>query len=271
MKHILYCEDSPEGILSAVHAAYTLRYGHADTQIRTGDSRDGDMELFSEVRQIPMNQAHAASVRDALIRKIGADAYDMVMYTALSDAPDKADVIYHFLVRGFANGEKTVDFYSDPYVARLRAIDRKVSREACHWNEFLRFREHTMQKVETSSALMLFGEKNVHTLMTSRITPEAKVVVLLMPHFSDRFPEENFLIYDSVHDEAGIHAAGSGWYISQQIGKQIPQIAALTGLAETSEEEVERLWKVFFDTIEVKQRHNTKLQQSLMPLKFRVS
>lgn len=48
------------------------RYGHADTQIRTGN-RDGDMELFSEVRQIPMNQAHAASVRDALIRKVGAD------------------------------------------------------------------------------------------------------------------------------------------------------------------------------------------------------
>ncbi|MCH4191531.1 MAG: TIGR03915 family putative DNA repair protein [Butyrivibrio sp.] len=268
MKHILYCEDSPEGILSAVHEAYTLRYGHADTEIRT-EGRDAEnMELFAQTTKVPLNQAHAASVRDALIRKIGSDAYDMIMYTALSNAPDKADVIYHFLVRGFANGEKTVDFYSDPYVARLRTIDRKVSRETCHWNEFLRFREHTAQM---APALMLPEGANMHTLMTSRITPEARVVVLIMPHFSDRFPEENFLIYDSVHDEAGIHAAGGSWYISQQIGRQFPEIAALTGVAETAEEEVERLWKAFFDTIEIKQRHNTKLQQSLMPLKFRVS
>ena len=269
MKHILYCEDTPEGIFSAVHRAYRSRWGHSNIEIRARNGKEQELEFFTETEEVLTDRQHAESVRNALIRQFGSQAYDMIMDTALSDAADKADVIYHFLVRGFENGERTIGCYTDHYVARLNEIDRRVSREAGHWNEFLRFHEHLAvrnSEQDTEAALM---QKNTKSLMTARITPQARVTVLIMPHFADRFPEENFLIYDAVHDEAGIHTAGAAWYLTQEIGQQYPELVQIIRKPEETEEEIERLWKVFFDTIEVKPRHNEKLQQSLMPLRFR--
>ena len=269
MKHILYCEDTPEGIFSAVHRAYQSRWGHSNIEIRVRSGHGQELELFTETEEIQTDRQHADSVRNALIRQIGSQAYDMAMYTALSDAADKADVIYHFLVRGFENGERTIGCYTDHYVARLNEINRRVSRETGHWNEFLRFHEHLADSGSRQSGAVALMERNAKSLMTAKITPQARVTVLIMPHFADRFPEENFLIYDATHDEAGIHMAGTAWYLTQKISQQYPELVQIIRKPDESEEEIERLWKVFFDTIEVKPRHNEKLQQSLMPLRFR--
>lgn len=269
MKHILYCEDTVEGIFSAVHRAYHSRWGHSNIEIRVSSGQEWEQEFFTETEAVPTDMQHAENVRNALIMKIGSQAYDMVMYTALSDAKDKADVIYHFLVRGFENGERTIGCYTDHYVARLNEIDRRVSRETGHWSEFLRFHEHFAQGNEEQNREVAVMLKKSNSLMTARITPQARVTVLIMPHFADRFPGENFLIYDAVHDEAGIHIAGTAWYLTQKISQQYPELVQIVKNPEENEEEIERLWKVFFDTIEVKPRHNEKLQKSLMPLRFR--
>ena len=98
MKHILYCEDTPEGIFSAVHRAYRSRWGHSNIEIRARNGKEQELEFFTETEEVLTDRQHAESVRNALIRQIGSQAYDMIMDTALSDAADKADVIYHFLV-----------------------------------------------------------------------------------------------------------------------------------------------------------------------------
>ena len=49
MRYILQCEDSIEGIFSAVYAAWELKYGHENTSIQVwNDETCTTPELFAE-------------------------------------------------------------------------------------------------------------------------------------------------------------------------------------------------------------------------------
>ena len=50
-------------------------------------------------------------------------------------------------------------------------------------------------------------------MLFSRIGPKNDVVAFLMPHFADRLPIENFVIYDEKRNLFGIHPAGKPWYL----------------------------------------------------------
>ena len=47
MKYILQCEDSIEGIFSAVYAAWELKYGHENTFIQVLGGEEVTLELFT--------------------------------------------------------------------------------------------------------------------------------------------------------------------------------------------------------------------------------
>ena len=65
---IYACEDSLEGILSAVHAAYMSRYGHEYQSIRAGDYVETD--LFTEIIYVKTDMDKASRVADAIIHKL---------------------------------------------------------------------------------------------------------------------------------------------------------------------------------------------------------
>ena len=48
MRYILQCEDSIEGIFSAVYAAWELKYGHENTSIRVTGYGNQNLELFTQ-------------------------------------------------------------------------------------------------------------------------------------------------------------------------------------------------------------------------------
>ena len=83
-------------------------------------------------------------------------------------------------------------------------------------------------------------------------------------HFADRYPKENFLIYDSRHGVYLIHQSGQPWVLFW--GDRMDE----RNLKE-SEGEVEyaNLWRCFVKAIGIPERGNEALQQQLLPLKFR--
>ena len=93
---IYMCEDSLEGILSAVHAAYMSRYGHEYPSIEAGDYVEPS--LFAEMIPVETDVDKAMRVADAVIHKISGYAWHLVKYAAMSCYMDKADIIYRFLV-----------------------------------------------------------------------------------------------------------------------------------------------------------------------------
>ncbi len=86
----------------------------------------------------------------------------------------------------------------------------------------------------------------------------------MMPHFADRFPKENFIIYDKGRKLYGIHQAGNPWFMAQM--EHGPEKRDL----EFSEEErnIQELFRYFCRKIMIKERENKKLQRQNLPYRF---
>ncbi|MFU0828704.1 MAG: DUF4130 domain-containing protein [Lachnoclostridium sp.] len=248
IKKILLCEDSIDGIFTAIYDAWSLRYGHDNTAVQVKDpSGNFDMELFSEYIDVHVDEVKVNKVAKAIKEKISEEAFEMVSYAALSDNPLKGDMIYRFLIAGFAAGPKVVNQLGNQAVMNIFNLSRNVGNECHHYLGFVRFRE-------TKSKILL-----------SKIKPKNDILRLIAPHFSDRLNTEDFVIYDEKRKTAVIHKSSLPWIYVRSDEFNMEQFEKLSD----REEEFQSLWKSFFHTIAIQERKNPKLQRNNLPLRFR--
>lgn len=161
---------------------------------------------------------------------------------------DKADAIYKTIVLALSmkDGSKVLECLGEPCVSRTFRLSRCMGNEAHHLLGFLRFRE-----LENG-------------ILFAQITPKNHVLEFLGEHFSDRLPEENFMIYDATRGQAALHAKGKGFFITDIQGLEEGQLSRIS----REEAEWQRLWKGFFDSIAIEARKNPKLQAQNLPKRF---
>ena len=248
-KRIYVCEDTIEGIFTAIHDAWSSRYGHDNIRIdvSSAEGEGNTMELFSEYIVVARDDGKAGKVAKSISEKISLEAYEMVCHTAWSNSVGKADAIYRFLILGFVMGAKVVNYLSNEVVMRIFEINRSVDFEAHHMLGFLRFKQ-------------INGN-----ILIAKINPKNNILMMIAPHFSDRFGTENFIIYDEKRKTAILHRTGFNWVYTEAEDFNIEQ------MDEVSEHEMEfqMLWKTFFETIAIEERTNHNLQRNLMPKRFR--
>ena len=111
------------------------------------------------------------------------------------------------------------------------------------------------------------------SVLVSRIGPKNDIMTLLAPHFADRLPEENWVIYDENHKRAAVHPAGRSWFlVNQPLEPEQENSDRGWGrwLRErTDEETYEDMWRMFCDTIAIRERRNPVCQRTHLPLRFR--
>lgn len=248
-KHIYLCDNSIDGIFTAIYLAWSSRYGHANIKIeeKWEGSKYSNIELFSEYIAVDTDLVLSAKVSSSISTKISEEAYEMVCRVALSDFEGKADLIYRFLIMGFSIGSKITGHLSNEIVNQVFKINKYVGREAYHFIEFIRFSEQE------------------NGLLTSTIHPNNNVLTLIMPHFADRFPQEKFLIFDENRKIAAFHVPGNPWILVEA-----PEFHENnSGQLAFYEDEYRDLWKIFYHNIAIKDRINPKLQRNNLPLRFR--
>ncbi len=94
----------------------------------------------------------------------------------------------------------------------------------------------------------------------SEIEPKNYVLPLLASHFCDRYREECFLIYDKTHRMALVYQP----YRFEILPIEDLQLPS----PNETEQSFRRLWKLFYDTIEIEGRHNPKCRMSMMPKRY---
>ncbi len=241
---ILVCEDSVEGILTAVHEAFISRYGHAYQRIVIGPAVN--MDLFSDIYTIEPDMDKASRVVEAIVRSISDYAWQMVWQAAEADSEDKGDVIYRFLILGFANGSRILNAMTRPEVMRLHQLSRAVSRETQRLYGFLRF-----QELENH---ILYG----------KLLSKHHVGTFLANHFTDRLPQEHWIIHDPDRDEVWVHQAGNDWiYISHPDFKVDPE-----AMLSAAEYDFKAWWETFRESIAIRERTNPRLQMQMMPKRY---
>ena len=149
--------------------------------------------------------------------------------------------------RRLDDSTKIMDHLGNADVAKVFELSRRVSNEAHVYKEFIRFRE--------LEGGVLFSE----------ISPKSQVLTCIADHFADRFPLENWMIYDKSHEAFLIHREKERWRLVW--GSELNTEAA--SRVSEGEKKYECLWKGFFESVSIRERENPKLQQTHLPKRYR--
>lgn len=240
------CEDSLESIFTAIYLAYEEKRDHTDTCISLTD----EPILFAQDEYVTPDPVKINKVMRSLCRIFGEQDYMSLCMALASEDREKAQAVYRTVVDGISTGRRAghlFDNLANDQVHRAFTLARLVGREIGHLREFVRF-----QELENG-------------VLCAKINPKNNVVAFLMPHFSDRLPRENFMICDEQRGIYAIHPAGRQWYLFYG-GEQEADFPLRISAEERTYQE---LFRYFCHKISIEERKNLKLQQNLLPLRFR--
>jgi len=246
---IFLCENSMDGIFTAIYQAWSSGYGHANVKIEEKSEKNNysNFELFSDYIYVETDFDKAIKVAKSIKSKISMDVYEMVCRVALSNYQGKGDLIYRFLILGFHVGSSIINHLSNETVNKVFKLSRYVNNEVHHFLGFVRFSEHN------------------NNILISTIHPKNNVLSLIVPHFADRLPLEKFAIIDGNRNICALHLPEKPWILVDA-----PDAKSIISDYDINKyDEYQDLWKIFFDSIAIEARINPKLQRNNIPLRFR--
>lgn len=240
------CEDCLESVFTAIYRAYEERCSHEETLV----DLTGAPILFAEDRIVYPDGEKTRKVIRTLIRTFGEKDYGHLCMALASNDDEKAQAVYRTVVDGLRRKCRSghlFDNLADSYVHKAFSLGRGVGTEAGHQKQFLRF-----QELENG-------------ILFSKIGPKNDVLAFIMPHFADRLPILNFVIYDEVRNLFGMHPKGKQWYLLRGEDADAPLQIQLS----EEERRYQELFRQLCHAITIEERRNAKLQQSMLPLRFR--
>lgn len=234
---IAYLYDgSFEGLLTCVHESYykkelpLLIFNHDEVQ-----------ETLFPVKEITTDIELAAKVKDSVKSKISGEALRLVRLCYYSNTEAREVLILNFLRLGYKVGSKVTSMLAHDTVRPVIKTAQAVSRESYFFLEFLRFSDY-------DGALVAI------------IEPKNFVLPMMYSHFCDRFPSEQFLIYDKTNNYAfAYHNGEKNLFLLDKL--ELPEVGEKELMYRT-------LWKQFYKTIAIEGRINLKLRMSNMPKRY---
>lgn len=247
MKRVYVCEDNITGIFSAIYDAWKTRLG--ETEIGIALKGVLEQELFCDYIEVQENERKVVAVENLIKRHLGEYAYWNIYHTLLSHDSEKADVILGMMLesRKIQDSTRIMEHLSHPKVRRVFEISRKVANEAHYYREIVRFKE--LQ----------------NGILFSEIEPRNQILSCLGEHFGNRFPLENWMIFDKTHQMAMVHESGKQWVLAH--GEILDE--KMTKNCSVKEAMYVKLWKGFFDSIAIKDRQSYERQRQHLPLHYR--
>lgn len=101
----------------------------------------------------------------------------------------------------------------------------------------------------------------VGKVLFSKIAPKHQSLPYLCPHFAERYPQEQLMIYDETHRLLAIIDHGQTSFVADLDCPVFPD--------NSSEEEVQGQWQTFLEAVTIKERINLEVQRGHLPLRFR--
>ena len=236
---VAYLHDGTlEGFFSAIFDAYTLP--QKPDVISASDCYQDRLEQITIYVQT--EERKYERVYTGIKKHLGMDGYRKVKAVFLSCEPDKDTQLYRYLVYGFKVGRKVHVDIAHEAVNPIERHYRDVWMETRRIMQFARF------------ARMDNG------VYYAKVNPKHNVLPLVMDHFARRFNIQPFIIYDEIHQLAGIYDMKQ-WRLQYVENFSAPDCAA-------DDRRYQKLWKTFYDSIAIKERVNHRQRRTFMPMRF---
>lgn len=244
---IYICENSLEGIFSGIYRAYQEKAEPESTELTVGEIEN--YRLFAQYFTVAAREEHAGKVARTVLREFGTDTYLDISKALAAQDGEKANAVYRTVAYGLRHkcGNRLMGNLKDPYIHKVFELSRSTNYEILHMKQFLRFHELD------------------NGMLFARIGPKCNILTFIAPHFADRLPLENFVIYDEKRGLFAVHPAGKEWFLAA--GEDYDR--TVSERYSDRETEYQALFRHFCHSIAIEERRNTNLQRQMLPIRFR--
>lgn len=235
-----------EGLLTAVFDAYARRT-FPDSLL----GPDEPEPMFTdETYTVATDPGRADRVWRGLAQKLDRGVRNMLMHVWLSEEDGCDRLLMRYMRKVFDSPHSIVTNFSDPDVLDIHKTALKVSREAEHVRQFVRF-----QKASDGSYF-------------APIAPKYNALPLAIEYFTDRFADQRWLIYDTrrrygyyydLHKAVEVTLEDDAHLLEGKLGDEI--------IAQ-DERLFQCMWRGYHKALTIKERINPKLQRQHMPQRF---
>jgi probable DNA metabolism protein len=254
-------DGSFEGFLCALTMCLESGEGVA-AFLRPGVDDQGSL-FAGAAHDVVTERETALRFRERFVAKVSREAFATLRYAFHSEAAGVEELLWRYVVVGLEQGRRMQRMLARDPVSSVYRLSRKVVHEAHRYTGFVRFRE-----VSWPAGEELDGEQGQATdrpavsLFYARIEPDADILPFIAPHFRERLNDRPWMIHDLRRSSLALCDKGA-WRLVRGVSLACPP-----GL--TADEELcSRLWRSYFQRMAIPERHNPRLQQNLVPLRFR--
>lgn len=243
---VYFYDRTFEGLLTAVFDAYT---------------RKVFPELLLAVGQIPplfMAESHTVATHSdqakrvwlALLKKLNKNICNMLTYVWLSELEGTDLLLFRYICKTFDHTQSVAWNFADADVLEVQKIARKVGHEGQYIKQFVRF------------------QKAADGLFFAPIRPRYNALPLTIDHFTDRFADQPWVIYDLCR-KYGYHYNGSCTREITFANHDHLLSGKLNDTLMAADEKLfQDLWKSYFKALAIEERLNPRLQKQHMPVRF---
>jgi probable DNA metabolism protein len=244
-----------DGLLTAVFDVFARRE-RPEELLREGDQ----MSLFSdEIHKVQSDAEKAGRVWAGLEKRLSKEAVRLLFVSWLSELPELNRPLFQYICKVFRQPEDSCKDYShnfaDPDVLAVTNIARKVMHEQLRMKQFIRF-----QKAKDGTYLAV-------------VAPDHNVLPLVTDHFSDRFNDQRWLIYDAKR-HYGFYYEGEGkpsritFEDEASVPFRLDNGMLNEELLSQDDQLLQNLWRTYFKAICIRERLNPRKQLNDMPRRY---
>ncbi|MEO6315976.1 MAG: TIGR03915 family putative DNA repair protein [Chitinophagaceae bacterium] len=239
-------DGSFEGLLTAIFEAY--EYKMVDVKIYSeGEAMPA---LFGNTHLVRTDQAKADRVYNKLKEKLTAIALSRVLKTHLSGLPAIENHLLAYVRYIIASKIPVENNYSHPDVLMVHQTSRKVDREKHRMEAFVRF------------------QLTKDGLYYSIIQPDFNVLPLISKHFTDRYADQRWLIYDVRRKYGLYYNLKNVSEVEMHFDIDTTDSSRLATIHDENEELYQQLWQQYFSSVNIPARKNMKLHIQHMPKRY---
>lgn len=238
-RNVIYLYDGTfEGVLTCIFDSYL----HHEAPMSIEREEYGQLTLDSDYRRIVTDTNKAERVMNKIVHCAGCTAYKHMYYTYLSEKPLCEVNVADYVKMCLKYGKNADKHLTVPCVDFVLDTSLRVGHEAHKYTGFVRFSE-------------LEGG-----IYYSEIEPVYNILPIIAYHFEERYPTLPFLIHDVKRKLCLVYNG------KESVIRETDSMPVLH-LSE-DEQQYRSLWKQFYDTIEIKERHNEKCRMTMMPKRY---
>lgn len=247
---VFHYDKTFEGLLSAVFDAYTLKM-FPDALLALGDTAP---LLTSGSHSVENEQLKAERVTVALCKKLSRHSLRDLLHAWLSEETEADMRIFRFICKTF-NANRSIEHdLADRDAFAVVRLAKKVRGELHSLTGFTRF------------------QKTADGVYFAAIAPRHNVLHLMLPHFTNRFADQRWILYD-IKRRFGVYydlQRHNDVLLGREEVKTLEQNQGKLDVTLLEEQEVlfQNLWKEYFSAISIQERKNLKQQSRCMPRRF---